>query len=146
MAPTRTVNEVQAPRMASAAVNPATAGQPPPPGVSLPPSASVAAPLAQPTFVASAPAALLEWFPLFWSDGPRPAKKARAAAFSLGEALTPVPGRLVDKIFDGEFVNFSELLPDNVELRRREAERGIAAGWFTPRTPMRRLTSLLSWV
>ena len=146
MAPTRTVNEVQAPRVASATASPATAGQPPLPGVAWPPGASVAAPLAQPALVASAPVAFLEWLPSFWSDGPPPAKKARAAPFPLGEALTPVPGRLVDKILEGEFVDFSELLPDNVELRRREAERGIAAGWFTPRTPMRRLTSLLSWV
>ena len=92
VAPTRTVNEVQAPRVASATANPATAGQPPPPGVSGPPGLSVAAPLAQPALVASAPAALPEWFPSFWSDGPPPVKKARAIPFAFGEALTPVPG------------------------------------------------------
>ena len=108
--------------------------------------ARVATLLAQPALVASAPVGFPEWLPSFLSDGPPPGKKARAAPFPLGEALTPVPGRLVDKILEGEFVDFSELLPDNVELRRREAERGIAAGWFTPSTPMRRLTSLLSWV
>ena len=93
-----------------------TAGQPPPPGVSWLPGARVAAPLAQPELVASAPVALPEWLPSFLSDGPPPAKKACAAPFPLGDALTPVPGRLVDKILQGEFVDFFELLPDNVEL------------------------------
>ena len=57
-----------------------------------------------------------------------------------------VPGRAVDKILSGEYIDFSELLPDNMELMRRDGERDMAAGWQSGRSPIRRLTSILSCV
>ena len=60
--------------------------------------------------------------------------------------LTPVPGKAVDKILAGDFIVFSELLSDNVELMCRDGERDRSAGWHTAWSPIRRLTSLLSWV
>ena len=75
-----------------------------------------------------------------------PAKKARSLPFFMGEALPPVPGKSVDKIRAGEFIDFSELLPDNIELMRRDGERDWLADWHAARSPIRRLTSLLSWV
>ena len=74
------------------------------------------------------------------------AKEARSAPFVIGEALPLVPGRAVDKILAGEYIDFSEFLPDNMELMRRDGERNMAAGWQSVRSPMRRLTSLLFWV
>ena len=81
-----------------------------------------------------------------WWDMAPAAKKARSAPFFMGEALPLVPGRAVDKILAGDYIDFSELLPDNMELMRRDGERDMAAGWQSVRSPIRRLTSLLSWV
>ena len=50
-----------------------------------------------------------------------PPKKRAVPVFVHGLGIPPVPGRLVEKILDGQFVDMAELLPDNIELLRREA-------------------------
>ena len=138
----RTVGDEQAARVASAVVDLGMGSQPSPPGVSLSPGAGLTASWAPPASIPTSPMALLEWFPALWADS-LPLQKARSSPFLLSDSLTPVPRRIWDKILDGKLVDFSDLLLDNLELRRRESEQGI---WFAPRTPMRRQTTLLSWV
>ena len=50
-----------------------------------------------------------------------PPKKRAVPVFVHGLGIPPVPGRLVEKILEGQFVDMAELLPDNIELLRREA-------------------------
>ena len=50
-----------------------------------------------------------------------PAKKRETDHFFHGVGISPVPGRLVQRIVDGAFVDMAELLPDNLELLRRES-------------------------
>ena len=133
---TRTVGDEQAARVASAVVDLGMGSQPSPPGVSLSPGAGLTASWAPPAPIPTSPMALLEWFPALWADS-LPLQKAQSSPFLLSDLLTPVP------ILDGKLVDFSDLLLDNLELRRRESEQGI---WFAPCTPMRRQTTLLSWV
>ena len=46
--------------------------------------------------------------------------------FSLGHGFPLIPAKVVNKIQKWEFINMSELLPDNLELARRSAEsRGV---------------------
>ena len=45
------------------------------------------------------------------------------APFTLGEGLPPVPGKLVQKIQRGDYVDMAELLRDDMELERRKASR-----------------------
>ena len=70
------------------------------------------------------------------------------APFTLGEGLPPVPGKLVQKIQRGEFVDMAELLRDNMELERRRTAREMpAAGLGLGVQPSRReVPDLISWV
>ena len=54
-------------------------------------------------------------------DTAPPPKKPAVPVFVHGLGIPPVPGRLVEKILDGQFVDMAELLPDNIELLCREA-------------------------
>jgi hypothetical protein len=67
------------------------------------------------------------------------------ASFTLGEGLPPVPGKLVQKIQRGDYVDMAELLRDNMELERRKASREstLALGIQPSR---REVPDLISWV
>ena len=71
----------------------------------------------------------------------------RSGAFSLGESFPPIPARLVKKIQSGEFVDLSELLPDNMELSRRMSREPASDRHRTSgNSMMREVKSLLTWV
>ena len=50
-----------------------------------------------------------------------------AAPLSLAAALPPIPAKVVEKIAKGQFVDFKELLPDNVALLAQLKEMGPGA-------------------
>lgn len=63
-------------------------------------------------------------------------------SFILGECLPPVPQKLVAKIQKGDYVEMAELLRDNMELQRRQADDSqnqIKAN-------RREVPDLLSWI
>ena len=68
--------------------------------------------------------------------------------FVLSEALPVVPARLVRKIGQGEFVDMSELLKDNMELERRRAACGgePSQGQLAGRTGRREVPDVMSWL
>ena len=70
------------------------------------------------------------------------------APFMLGEGLPPVPGRLVQKIQRGDYVDMAELLRDNMELERRKAscESSASALGLGIQPSCREVPNLISWV
>ena len=66
--------------------------------------------------------------------------------FSLGETFTPIPSKLVKKIQSQDFVDMPELLPDNVELMRREEDTARRDPLSCSRRQLRRVGDLLTWV
>ena len=61
-----------------------------------------------------------------------------------GRDLSPIPGKLVKKIQAEEYVDLSELLPDNVELlRRAEAEPSTQV---QGQRQIQRVSTLRTWV
>ena len=68
--------------------------------------------------------------------------------FSLEDVFAPIPSKLTQKIQSLEFVDMSELLPDNIELQRRDdgSTRTDTHASGAGRRRSRQITSLLSWV
>ena len=73
-------------------------------------------------------------------EGPKP--------FVLSESLPPIPAKLVEQIWKGEFVDMSELLRDNLEAQRRGAVQEAAGATSSSGGSRRRreVPDLLSWV
>ena len=73
-----------------------------------------------------------------------PVSSQRSSEFSLGETFPPIPGILVKKIQAKEYVDLSELLPDNVELlRRAEVEPSTQV---QGQRQLQRVSTLSTWV
>ena len=68
-----------------------------------------------------------------------PPKKRAVPVFVQGLGIPPVPGRLVEKILDGQFVDMAELLPDNIELLRRERSSSDS------KARLRQISSITAW-
>ena len=53
----------------------------------------------------------------------------RSSPLVLASALPPIPGKVVEKILKGQFIDFKELLMDNVALmtQLQELEAGTAS-------------------
>uniref|UniRef100_A0A1X7SLT9 Cleavage and polyadenylation specificity factor subunit 4 n=1 Tax=Amphimedon queenslandica TaxID=400682 RepID=A0A1X7SLT9_AMPQE len=66
-------------------------------------------------------------------------------SLALASALPPIPGKAVDKISKGIFIEFKELLADNVALASQLRELGPVQG-ATARSRMRDISDPLSWV
>ena len=66
-------------------------------------------------------------------------------ALSLGEGLAPIPGKIVQRIQAQEFVDFSELLPDNQTLLRRLEATDNAHSDATSAKKLRQVTSISTW-
>lgn len=73
------------------------------------------------------------------------ASSAVGGSFFLGESFAPIPQKLVQRIQTGEFVDMADLLPDNLELRRREDNDASSSG-TTGKRRARTITNLLTWV
>ena len=74
-----------------------------------------------------------------------PAHVGRAVPLVLSSALPPVPARAVDKIRSGLFIDFKELLLDNVALLQRLAETSSLLSGAPP-THMSEVTDILTWI
>ena len=74
-----------------------------------------------------------------------PALVGRAVPLVLSSALPPVPARAVDKIRSGLFIDFKELLPDNVALSQRLAETSSLLSGAPP-ARLREVTDILTWI
>ena len=70
------------------------------------------------------------------------------APFMLGEGLPPVPGKLVQKIQRGDYVDMAELLRDNMEVERRRASREVTSTnlGLGAQPSRREVPDLISWV
>ena len=70
--------------------------------------------------------------------------------FSLGHGFPLIPGKIVSRIQKWEFINMSELLPDNLELARRSVEHRATASCVNLKPPKKRelledWKGLVSW-
>ena len=74
-----------------------------------------------------------------------PAPVGRAVPLVLSSALPPVPARAVDKIQSGLFIDFKELLPNNVALSQRLAETSSLLSGAPP-ARFREVTDILTWI
>ena len=64
--------------------------------------------------------------------------------FILGDGLVPIPSAVVQKIQSLEFVDFSELMPNNRELLR-QADQTATDSKTSSKAPPRRVTSIILW-
>ena len=91
--------------------------------------------------------------PLLSSEGPLPADTPRdtgqsvaaLAPFFLSEAFGPIPEKLVKKQAL-EFIDMGDLLPDNLELKRREETDPAKDNGLANRKRTREVTQQLTWV
>ena len=74
-----------------------------------------------------------------------PAPVGRAVPLVLSSALPPVPARAVHKIRSGLFIDFKELLPNNVALSQRLAETSSLLSGAPP-ARLREVTDILTWI
>ena len=70
-------------------------------------------------------------------------KAGSQPAFILGDGLTPVPSKLVEKIQRREFFNMANLLRDNLEAQRRSVDQETTQ---SARNKKREIPNLLNWV
>ena len=68
------------------------------------------------------------------------------APLVLASALPPIPGRAVEKIFKGQFIDFKELLNDNVALVSQLRDLGAVASSASSRSRLCEVTNPLTWV
>ena len=64
----------------------------------------------------------------------------------VGEGTPPVPARLVRLIQLGQFVDFAELLPGNLELLRRLQASAVIGANEADHRRLRQVSSLVTWV
>ena len=68
------------------------------------------------------------------------------APLVLASALPPIPGRAVEKISKGQFVDFKELLNDNIALVSQLRELGAVVSSTSSWSRLREVTDPLTWV
>ena len=71
---------------------------------------------------------------------------SQTGPFFLSEAFTPVPAKLVKKIQALEFVDMADLLPDNIEIRRREEGSSLGEAVTAVGRRARQVAQLSTWV
>ena len=70
----------------------------------------------------------------------------KIGSFVLGEGIPPVPGRLVARIWNSEYVDMADLLRDNLEVdRRRGGDHGPHPQGSRPKPLRREVPDILSW-
>ena len=74
-----------------------------------------------------------------------PAPVGRAIPLVLSSALPLVPARAMNKIRSGLFIDFKELLPNNVALSQRVAETSSLLSGAPP-ARLREVTDILTWI
>ena len=67
------------------------------------------------------------------------------APLVLASALPPKPGRAVEKISKGQFIDFKELLNDNIALVSQLRELGAVASSASSHSRLRDVTDPLTW-
>ena len=82
------------------------------------------------------------WLAELLGVAPAPA----TAPLVLASALPPIPGRAVEKISKGQFIDFKELLNDNIALVSQLRELGAVASSASSRSRLREVTDPLTWV
>lgn len=78
-----------------------------------------------------------------------PRQLAGVEPMTLSMSFAPIAGKTVEKIQSGAFVDFKELLLDNVELKQRLQDLGVPAPFINaPGTPsrLREVQDPLTWV
>ncbi len=64
----------------------------------------------------------------------------------LSSALPPIPGKIIGKVANGQYVGFKEVLADNIAFLRKLQEVSVTSLHHTPATRMRDIQDPLSWV
>ena len=82
---------------------------------------------------------------------PLPSVSTGPPPLSLSLAFAPIPGKALDKIRNGSYIDFKELLFDNVELVKRLRELGASSPHLQVQVPgsisrMREIKDPLTWV
>ena len=77
---------------------------------------------------------------------PQEAGEAVAAPFFLSQAFGPVPEKLVKRIQALDFIDMADLLPDNLELKRRGDNSTDKEASNTGKRRPREVSQLLTWV
>ena len=80
------------------------------------------------------------------SHGPDPAMEdGKCGPYVLGEGLPPLPARLVNRVWRGEFVDMADLLQDNLEAERRRGRDDGEPSGRASRPTRREVPDMLSW-
>lgn len=64
----------------------------------------------------------------------------------LSSALPPIPAKVMEKVAQGQFIDFKDLLADNMALQKRLNEVGIQSHFFSPTGRLRVVQDPLTWV
>ena len=71
---------------------------------------------------------------------------SRMAPLVLSSALPPIPGKVVETIRLGSYVDFRDLLPDNVALKQRVIDTGILGSSANPSLRLREINDVETWL
>ena len=71
---------------------------------------------------------------------------SRTAPLVLSSALSPIPGKVVEVIQAGHFVDFKDLLPDNVALKQRVVDAGILGSSVNQSLRLWEVTDVETWL
>ena len=71
---------------------------------------------------------------------------SRTAPLVLSSALLPIPEKVVEAIQAGHFVDFKDLLPDNVALKQRVVDAGILGSSANQSLRLREVTDVETWL
>lgn len=78
-----------------------------------------------------------------------PSAPSVGQALILSSSLPPIPAKVVDKVKANKFIEFKELLTDNILLSQRVNELGLGINnnaALVPKISMREIQDPLSWI
>ena len=71
---------------------------------------------------------------------------SRTAPLVLSSALPPIPGKVVEVVRLGSYVDFRDLLPDNVAFKQRVVDTGILGPSPNPSLHIREVSDIETWL
>ena len=71
---------------------------------------------------------------------------ARSTPLVLSSALPPIPGKVVDAIRNSSYVDFKDLLPDNVALKQQIMDTGILGSSSNHNLRLHEVSNIETWI